>query len=59
MRLFTGYFLIAIAFIIIICTRIDGIDYTEGQLLIHYWKEYLVAIALGGAALWLTSKYKS
>jgi hypothetical protein len=38
---------------IVIYTRIDGIDYTEGQMLIHYWKEYVAVFGAGGAALWL------
>lgn len=38
---------------IVIYTRIDGVDYTEGQMLIHYWKEYVVVFGLGGLSLWL------
>jgi len=42
--------------IIGIYTQINGIDYTQGQLLLHYWKAYTVAFCFGGIALWLMIK---
>lgn len=49
----------ALMFFVIFYARIDGIDYTEGQLLVHYWKEFLFSICCGGISVWLMTKYKS
>lgn len=48
-----GILLIIASLILVVYVRIEGIDYTEGQILLHYWKEMLTAFTFAGLGSWL------
>ncbi len=53
------YLLIALAWVILIGIRIHGYKLTEGELLINYWAEYLLATLTMAAALIINQKQEA
>jgi len=51
-----AFILLSAMLLIAIYTQINGVDYTQGQLLLHYWKQYAVAFSCGSVSLWLMIK---
>lgn len=43
---------------IAIYTQIKGVHDTQGEILLHYWKEYVIAFTFGSIALCLMMKSK-
>ncbi|MES0327653.1 MAG: hypothetical protein ABUK13_05620 [Gammaproteobacteria bacterium] len=43
---------------IAIYTQIKGVHDTQGEILLHYWKEYVIAFTFGSIALCLMIKFK-